>query len=153
MELANDGSWSVGVLVGVPVLALIVLFLIGAGIWALYESEIGLGIGAIVIALVLVALAFTPLGFYPLKGEYHQWRAVTGSVADVNKRLVSNGDKGMNEKIVVRFKGSELDFGCEDTRCSLAKPGDTLDLKCKRAWQYQSVSGYDCRFISRRSAK
>lgn len=150
--LVLSSSWSLGVLVGLPILGLIALALLAFGIFCFVADEPGLGLGSIAVLLVLIGLALSPLGYYPYKAEYHQWRSRTGVVAEVSKRLVSDGDKGMNEKIVVRYRDGEGEFGCEDTRCALVKTGDTLDLKCKRAWQYASVSGYDCRFISRKGA-
>lgn len=146
-------SWSLGVLIGLPILGLgILLILVWIAFWWFWEDEPGpawCGVGAL---LLVVGLALSPLGYYPYKAEYHQWRDKSGVVAEVSKRLVSDGNNGMNEKIVVRYENNGGEFGCEDTRCALVKKGDTLDLKCKRAWQYASVSGYDCRFISRRDS-
>lgn len=150
--LSLSASWSLGVLIGLPVVALVVLALLVWIVFCFFEDEPGLGIGSSVVLLAFVGVVLSPLGYYPYKAEYHQWRDKSGVVAEVNKRLVSNGDHGMSEKIVIRYKDSGQEYGCEDTRCALTKTGDTLDLKCKRAWQYASVSGYDCRFVSRRAS-
>ena len=160
--LSLSTSWSLGVLVGLPILLLIVLALaVGGFVLFRKRKDVDdfdapvvkwLGIGSWALAFVMAVLMAAPTGYYPYKAEYHQWRTQSGVVAEVNKRLVGNGDSGMSEKIVVRYEGSTGAFGCEDTRCALVKQGDTLDLKCKRAWQYASVSGYDCRFVSRRSS-
>jgi hypothetical protein len=37
-------------------------------------------------------------------------------------------------------------YGCTDTRCALVEPGDYLKLACKKAWEYGSTDGWDCRF-------
>lgn len=149
----QSASWSLGVLVGIPVLGLIALALLVFGIVCWFADEPGIGVGSIAVLLVLVGVALSPLGYYPYKAEYHQWRPVSGVVQDTGSRFLPSSDgKATEQKIVVRFQGSDLDYGCQDTRCSLAKKGDTLDLKCKRAWQYASVSGYDCRFVARRAA-
>lgn len=150
--ILQSASWSLGVLVGIPILGVIALALLVFAVVCWFADEPGIGVGSLAVLLVLVGVALSPLGYYPYKAEYHQWRSTSGVVAEVNKRLVSDGDKGMNEKIVVRYKDSDGAYGCEDTRCALLKVGDTLDLKCKRAWQYASVSGYDCRFVSRRAS-
>lgn len=159
VTIAPDGSWSLGVLVGIPVLAVLLLLLVALTAWLFWlwrEDGDGMfaffgGCSALtVIATVVLALA--PTGYYPYKGEYHQWRAVSGTVAEVGNRILTS-DSGIEQKVVVRFQGSELMFGCQDTRCAPVKPGDQLDLKCKRAWQYASVSGYDCRFVSRKAAR
>lgn len=150
VTIAPDGAWSLGVLVGVPVCILIVIVgLVCAG-FLFSDGEPGMGVVAIVCVVAFIIAALSPLGYYPLDAEYHQWRKVSGVVEDSGSRLLPSSDgKATEQKIVVRFAGSDLDFGCQDTRCALIKKGDTLDLKCKRAWQYQSVSGYDCRFIGR----
>lgn len=165
LTIAPDGAWSLGVLVGVPLLSLFLLLLIAVVVaafwWAADEKgdsygDRGLALGfawAAVLAIVAtLALALAPTGYYPYKGEYHQWRAVSGTVAEVGNRILTS-DSGVEQKVVVRFQGSELMFGCQDTRCAPVKAGDVLDLKCKRAWQYASESGYDCRFVARKAAR
>ena len=157
-----NAQWSLGVLVALPILSVILLALVVGGV-VLFRLRgdvddfdrplfIGSAISCWAVAFVIALLMALPTGYYPYKAEYHQWRTHSGVVAEVSKRLVGDGDSGMSEKIVVRYKEDGGEFGCEDTRCSLVKAGDVLDLKCKRAWQYASVSGYDCRFVSRRSS-
>lgn len=157
-------SWSLGVLIAGPILLLLIVAS-GFGVaqawrWLLGSDRseeygdwgIALTISIIASVVYLALIVGIGFGYYPYKAEYHQWRPVTGQVAEVSKRLVGNGDGGMSEKIVVRFKGNPQEYGCEDTRCSLVKTKDSLDLKCKRAWQYSSTSGYDCRFVARRAS-
>lgn len=159
VAMATDtASWSLGVLVALPILLVVIVCLIVGGIFAWrydldgdWELKVVAGI-AWLAALVMAVLMALPTGYYPYKAEYHQWRPISGKVAEVSKRLVGDGDHGMSEKIVVRYDGSTGAYGCEDTRCALVKVGDALDLKCKRAWQYASVSGYDCRFVARRAS-
>jgi hypothetical protein len=152
LTVASHGAWSLGVLIGVPLLGVILLVLLGFALWCLVEAELGVGLSALGVAGVIVGVALSPLGYYPYGAEYHQWRDVSGVVADTGSRFLPSSDgKATEQKIVVRYAGSDLDFGCQDTRCALVKKGDTLDLRCKRTWQYQSVSGYDCRFVSRRA--
>lgn len=155
-------SWSLGVLVALPILSLfLVSFIVGGGLLLRKRRDcdefdrtayLWAAIACWTTALVMAVLMAAPTGYYPYKAEYHQWQPRSGVVAQVSKRLVGNGDSGMSEKIVVRYKDDGGEFGCEDTRCALVEVGDTLDLKCKRAWQYASVSGYDCRFIARRAS-
>lgn len=164
--VAPDGAWSLGVLIGVPILGVIVLACLA---WAVFWSITGFrerdgeafgfasfgfasfGLGGLVLVL---GIALSPLGYYPYDASYHQWRPVSGVVKDASSRFLPSSDgKATEQKIVVQYVGSELAFGCQDTRCALVKPGDTLDLKCKRAWQYQSESGYDCRFVGRVAAR
>jgi hypothetical protein len=150
VTIAPSGAWSLGVLVGLPICALIVLVLVVSAVFLISDDEPGLGVTVAAVMIAFIGVALSPLGYYPFDAEYHQWREVSGVVDDTGSRFLPSSDGTATEqKIVVRFAGSDLDFGCQDTRCSLAKKGDTLDLKCKRSWQYQSVSGYDCRFIGR----
>ena len=59
----------------------------------------------------------------------------------------------MEEKFVVRYEdGGGQQFGCTDTRCASVKPGDTLTLACKRAWEWAATDGYDCRFRATEAA-
>lgn len=152
-QIADSGTWSLGVLIGGPVtvlLALIGLAAIGVGIWLKAKGErdtwILTGGGSAWLAVV-VGLAVSPLGFWPFAAEYHQWREVSGTVQQIDKRLIGSGDK-MEDKFVVRFTDGGLQFGCDDTRCASVREGDSLTLSCKRAWQYTGTDGYDCRFVS-----
>ena len=146
-----NNQWSLGVLIGLPLVGLVLLICLivfAAGLFASYSEDAWfLSGGSAVIALI--TLAIVGLSYYPYKAEYHQWRPTTGVVTDMNKRLVSDGDNGMSEKIVVVINGQE--YGCNDTRCSLVEKGDTLTLKCKRSYEWSSVPGYDCHFVNRKA--
>lgn len=162
-HMDSSGSWSVGVLVGVPVTVLGVAGLVVGGLLLLrhdrkmsdgnYDKGIPklAGIVCLAVAGLLVVLALSPAGFYPYRAEYHQWRDVSGTVVKIDKRLIGSGDK-MEDKFVVRYEGSTLQFGCDDTRCAQVEEGDSLTLSCKRAWQYTGTDGYDCRFVSTEAA-
>ncbi len=148
--ISTDGPWSIGVLIGGPVTIALLLLGLGAIVAGIVLRDDGgwgvVGGGAGWIAVVL-AFALSPIGFYPYGAEYHQWRNVSGTVEKIDSRLISVG-KSMEDKFVVRFVGSGLQFGCDDTRCSQVGEGDALTLSCQRAWQYTGTDGYDCRFVS-----
>lgn len=148
--IAESGSWSLGVLIGVPVTILLVLVCLGViALGALNwddDGVIAVVLGGVVLVAV-VGFALSPLGFYPYKAEYHQWREVSGEVVDIDKRLVSSGESGMEEKFVVRFDGSSQEFRVDDTRAALVEPGDQLTVACKRQWEYAATAGYVCRWI------
>ena len=156
-QIADSGTWSLGVLVGVPLFGLSLVALVIGGLWLVrYDrraSDIDkgipkvLGIGCLTTAVVLTVLLASPAGYYPFSAEYHQWREVSGTVTQIDKRLIGNG-KSMEDKFVVRFDGDRQQFGCDDTRCASVREGDELTLSCKRAWQYTGTDGYDCRFVS-----
>ena len=149
-QIAGDGVWSLGVLIGLPLGVLIVVLLLGLTVWMAYENEIRLSLS--MLALAAGGVIMIGWAMYPYSNEYHQFRAVSGTVERIDKRLISSGDS-MQDKFVVRFEGSDLQFGCDDTRCSQVDPGDALELSCKREWQYTGTDGYNCRFTSTAPAR
>lgn len=157
----GDASWSLGTLIGLPMLTLVALIAVvgiyfGARHWRKAAGEKGyvqddyrfegrLLVGVFSAFLICSVIA-TAWGFYPYKAEYHQWRTVSGEVTDVNSRIISTGKSSVNQRFVVELDGKA--FGCDDTRCASVKVGDVLTLSCKREWQYTGVDGYGCNFIS-----
>jgi hypothetical protein len=152
-HMATSGTWSIGTLIWVPIATLLILGLVAFAVFMFMESELGMGLGFIAAALaIIIGSALPSIGMYPYKGEYHQWRDVSGTVEKIDKRLIAH-DKSMEDKFVVRFANSGgRQFGCDDTRCASVDPGDWLKLSCKRVWQYTGTDGYDCRFSATRAA-
>lgn len=151
MNISDSGPWSLGTLIGLPVSILLVVATLGIAValigWG-YDFDLRvMGAFVLILGIAGAAMIASPWGMYPYKGEYHQWREVSGTVDQIDKRLISSGGK-MEDKFVIRFEGSDLQFGCDDTRCAQVKPDDDLTLSCKRAWQYTGTDGYDCRFTS-----
>lgn len=150
-----DTSWSLGVLIGIPVLALFIIAGVGLIFLSRHMSKQShdYGEGRIVlygaIATIVITVIVGVFSFYPYKYEYHSWQTVTGTVKNMDKRLVADGE-GMSEKFVVTYTNGNQ-RGCLDTRCADVKPGDTLTITCKRAWQFTGTDGYDCNFISNES--
>lgn len=107
--------------------------------------------------LGVVALAATTVGtwwgMYPWKTEYHHWTPVAGVVDTVDSRLVSTGDKTMEDKFVVKFRGGDAQYGVLDTRAAGLKPGDKLTITCVRQYQWAGTHGYDCNFVSLERAR
>lgn len=98
--------------------------------------------------LIAVTVAATWWGMYPWKSEYHHWVPKSGTVARVDSRLISSGDKSMETKFVVMFAGDEQQYGVLDTRAAGVKTGDRLTVACVRIWQYSGTDGFDCNFVS-----
>lgn len=148
----DETSWSLGVLVGLPVTAAFITLgvaIIVRGLRADWEvldlpRSAVVTFGALIVATTL-AIAFG--SFWPFSAEYHQWRPVAGQVAAVQSRLIGDGGGGTTQKFVVRLKDDGSEYACEDTRCSLVKVGDRVDLSCKRAWQYTGTDGWDCNYV------
>lgn len=95
--------------------------------------------GGLVALLVTVAIFLWAM--WPFNSEYHQWRAVNGTVEKISSRMVSS-DSSMSQRYVVVIDGQA--FGVDDTRASLLKKGDKVSLKCKRDFVFQSTSGWVC---------
>lgn len=152
--------WSLGVLIGGSILALIALVgLAGVilGVWVKATDRdgdgggwpiIGLGVGVILFAVVWAAAPF--IGFYPYKAEYHHWETQQGTVEKVSARFLGDG-KSTTQRFVVLFTDGR-ERACDDTRCSLVQPGDHLTLSCKRHWQYAGEDGWDCNYVRRGGA-
>lgn len=88
------------------------------------------------------------LGMYPWRAEYHQWRPASGVVATVDKRLVSNANSmSMDEMFVVRFQGSQQQYGVLDTRAAGVRAGDRLSITCVKRWQWSGTHGLECNFV------
>lgn len=83
--------------------------------------------------------------WYGLK--YQTWDPVSGTVAEIEKRMVADG-KAMSEKYVIVLEGNPQQYGCTDTRCALIKVGELVDLSCKRVWIYAGTDGFDCNYVS-----
>lgn len=125
---------------------LLILFLIGFGVALVCASENEPGVAGVVTAgTVIVVGGLLFFNNFPFDMQYHSWNPVEGKVANIDKRQVASGD-GFEEKFAIRFEGDAQIYGCSDTRCSLAKKGNTVKLNCIRTWQYASVPGYDCRY-------
>jgi hypothetical protein len=151
-------SWSLGWIIGGPIAIILLLLILAATIACFrlafaepgeYGFWMGAGITVGLIGMLLTAFFMTPWGFYPTGGsDYHKYKPKTGEVSEVGRRLLPSGEKSMEEKIVVRFKGSNQEYGVTDTRAALLKPGDTLVIKCKKSYDFGSVAGFDCKYVS-----
>ena len=138
--VSSSGPWTLGVIIGLPLVVIGVLALLALGLYFLRED--GALASFFLVPMVLV-LGFTAWALFPYDSQYHQWRTVHGKVEKVSHRLIGSGS-GMEERYVVIIDGQP--FGIDDTRASLLSVGDTVDLKCKREWQYQANSGWACRW-------
>ncbi len=141
-----ESYWSYGVVPWLPILIVLVVVLIAAGlIPVIFDGGQGdgliFGIGIWVLALGLIAGIL--VGYYPYKSEYHRWYHIQGSVTETSSRLVPS-DKSVAQRFVLVIDGQP--YGVDDTRASVVKAGDTVDLSCKREFQFNSESGWACRW-------
>lgn len=150
--------WSLGTLIGLPLLALLFLVCLGVGVWLLliwrglskYDRGPALTLGILAVFCAVLTAAGTAWGMWPYDGEYHQWRETSGTVQQIDSRFVG-ADKSTTERFVVTFDDGRQ-RSCDDTRCAQVEEGDELTLACKRAWQWSGTHGYDCNYVSHRRA-
>lgn len=146
---------SIGYIVGTSVAGLLALICVAVVVWGFIhrardEYDSGEGAMSIVggfIALVIVGGLYVFAAFPPFDMDYHRYDPKQGTVASIDKRLVSDGE-GMSEKYVVRFKDQAQQYACLDTRCADVGKGDQLELACIKVWQFYGTPGYDCEFVS-----
>lgn len=94
----------------------------------------------ITVPILVVSLWW---GMFPWKIEYHQWTPVSGTVSKVDQRLLN-----ATGKFVIKFSGSDQQYGVIDTRAAAIDVGDRLTITCVRRWQWSGTHGYDCNFVS-----
>ncbi|MFE5290379.1 hypothetical protein ACFRAQ_35995 [Nocardia sp. NPDC056611] len=161
LEPVSHVRYSLGALIGLPIAALVfgILGLILAvsvvkviknviaenGDADAFADGVIWGGGAL-IPLAISAAVFVG-AWWPFDWEYHQWRPVRGEVAQIDSRMLSDGDKGMSQMFVVRYAQDTNEYRCDDSRCAAVKPGDVLELTCKRAWQWTGTPGRECQFV------
>lgn len=144
--IGDSGPWTLGILIAMPLGVMFTLACL-VGAYALHRHDrhsgeyIFLPFGIMLIVAALFCALGTAFGSFPFNSEYHQWRPVSGTVQQVSSRLVGSG-KTVNQRFVVLINGQP--FGVDDTRASLLKPGDHVDLVCKKEWQYAAKSGWGC---------
>lgn len=110
--------------------------------WSFAEGGL-IGGGSWVLFLGL----FTLMAFPPLPGQYNTYVPKSGIVAKVGTRFIASDTSGggSTEKFAVQLTNGQV-YGCNDTRCSVLKPGQPVTLLCERVFQWNSSEGWDCNF-------
>jgi type VI protein secretion system component VasK len=148
--------WSLGTLIGLPLLVLlaIVCALVAWLLWRHRRRADDFDRGPATVIAIACALGCaativgTAWGMWPYNAEYHQWRTESGTITQVDSRLIGQ-NKSTTQRFVVTLDG-DRQRSCDDTRCAELRVGDDVTLSCKRAWQYSGSHGYDCNFVSRK---
>lgn len=139
-------QWTTGTLAGfvaTGVVALLVLAALILAVSALVQRE-GL-LAAIFGGGALLLVVGVAWAWFPYDKRYHALETVHGTVSEVASRQIAK-DEGFEQKFVVRFLESPQEYGCEDTRCALVKPGDQVTLKCQLKWDRTGTDGFDCKW-------
>lgn len=141
MFTINPGPWTLGVLIGIPIAAVIVIICLVVAVMARSIVAVGLAIAVVFIA---------GIAMWPWQASYHRYYDVSGTVTNVNHRLVTSGsgdNRQIEDKYVVALQGTTTAFGIKDTRASLLKAGDTVHIRCLRVYVFRSTNnGYDCKW-------
>lgn len=149
--LADSGPLTGGTWVGAIAMAVITFGCLIVAAAAFTERDNG-GWGAVAGSLVVLLISWGVWlwAMWPLAYDYHHWVQVDGKVDRISKRLVSDGDKGMQERYVLVVDG--VPRGVDDTRASLVRVGDRVQLACKREYEYglpRGAHGWGCRWRGR----
>jgi hypothetical protein len=90
-------------------------------------------------ALVFPLIGFGLVGY---DSDYLLLKPVSGEVQEIASRQIADG-KGMSTRYVAVINGQQ--YGIDDTRAALIKPGDTISLNCTKQFVYGSTNnGYAC---------
>jgi hypothetical protein len=102
--------------------------------------------GIAILAILVTAGIWIGTTWPSFDLQYHSWRPVSGTVAEIGTRLLGS-DKSTDQVYAVRLVEDATVYRCDDTRCSLVHAGDRIQLRCIREWQYASTSGWRCRYV------
>ena len=152
-----EGKWSLGVLIGLPIVCLILFVILAVFVAAVvtaikstssYDREGPVMFAVATAAVGLLLTAIFAFGYYPYGDEYHKYVPTEGVVASVTDSFVSLGES-TEQRYVVRFEGDRQGYSCNDARCATVEPGEYLIINCIKSWDYQGTDGFNCKWDSR----
>lgn len=139
-----DTAYMVTTLILGSIMALCLIAIIGGLAWEAFRDYTdggGFGVGIVAAVVFIIALVIMMVNLFPYSDKYHRYVPVSGTVERVSSRFLSDG-QGTNQKFAVVINGQT--YGCNDTRCSLLKPGSEITLMCEPQYQWNATAGYDC---------
>jgi hypothetical protein len=135
--------------VGLAILVLLTLGLVACVLDVFVAEEEMRVVGGILAFFVAVFLVVTVAAMWPVFDmDYHRWKPSGGTVTNVVPRQIAT-DGGMQTVFAVEIAGVGV-RRCDDTRCALVVPGDSLWLRCKRSYEWgtpKSSHGYECLYV------
>lgn len=145
--MVTPDRYSLGIYLGLPAFIIIALLIVGVTALIFFsdivesngEAGLTLGMGFFVL---LVASAIFTATWFPFDMSFHRWYRVDGPVTEIANRQIAQDGGGMSTRYVFRINGAP--YGVDDTRAALVKVGDTVHLKCKKEYVWNSVSGWAC---------
>jgi hypothetical protein len=147
--MTDQSTFHLGYLIGIPILFVLAMVALTAFAFTLVywrrnrgDSYSDWGLGAFLSGLASVAFVGLTVGsLFPFDMSYHKYYRVTGTVEQINHRLIADG-KSMSDRYV--FVIGSKPYAVDDTRATLAKVGDAVTLWCSKEYQYQGDSGWAC---------
>lgn len=139
------GALGAYVILGIAIFALALVLL-----YSIAEQEARVGIGALACFAVFFLLWFWGMAF-TFSSDYHSWNPKSSKVVAVSKRIVPAGDTGIQERFVFKLEDGAL-YGVDDTRASLVRVGDFVNLKCKKDFEWGTpryAHGWACKWNGR----
>ncbi len=140
----NSGSWSPGTygfVIALAIITVIVVWFMVAAFWSRY-GEFGFFM-TIAVLIGLTGYGFAGVAYYPFSEDFHKYYTVIGTVEDTNTRLVTTQDS--SALVAVVTVGGNM-FRIDDTRGTTLEKGDTVSLRCKREFEWNSVPGWGCKW-------
>ncbi len=127
------------------VVILLVLAGIGIGLHVLGENELdGIGMGTVIIGTIVSLVVYCIL-MWPFKTEYHIWQETNGSITQIERRMISVGNGGMQEVFPLKLTGHKDVYRVDDSRAATFKIGDEVKLLCKREYDFAGYDGWTCK--------
>lgn len=94
----------------------------------------------------VIALILTLILEWPLNPAYHKWEPTSGKVVSVAYQ-VQGDSNSVYRDFTLTLEGKQNVYTCGDSRCSIVKAGDHVDLMCVKQNIYASTDTYDCRLV------
>jgi len=142
--MLTSGTIAAIILIPLGVIALAIAIVLLAKARKAYDPEnFWLGAGVLgMFAIPAIACPVIGMALVGYSGEYMAYKPVSGTVEQVASRQIADG-KAMSQRFVFKINGQE--YGVDDTRASLVKAGDAVNLNCAREFVWGSTNnGYAC---------
>lgn len=128
--------------IGFTILFVVVAAIVGVvlnGKWGLlWGPVVGL------IWVVIYGACFTWGTWPPFNSAYHTYIPTTIQVASTSSRFLSDGQSS-TQYFAIQDKNGNT-YRCDDTRCSVLKPGEFVTLMCVKEFETNGSPGMDCNF-------
>lgn len=139
---------TLGVYIGLPVTILFLLIGVAllAGGWYCAATDrndnggayVFMGTGVVGMLVTALVAGFV---WWPWAPSFHTVYRVHGQVSSVGSRQISDGTS-MSTRYVFMIDGHQ--YGVDDTRAALTKPGDTVTLTCTKQYVWRAEAGWAC---------